>query len=141
MKFPDQVRSCHPERSEGSRCPAKQILRGVYPERSEGLRMTDGGRGDAWGCPPGFSLLCRRRRHAEFRILSDDLYIHSLRNGLVVSPDRFVRQKCSGGTVSGGDLKPLRAKKSGGLLSRPHHKYQTGLTTRLITLLFARSAR
>src|SRR6266478_3201016 len=26
---------CHPERSEGSLCPASQTLRGVYPERSE----------------------------------------------------------------------------------------------------------
>src|SRR6266496_1994321 len=35
---------CHPERSEGSRYPSREILRGVHPERSEGLRMTLGGR-------------------------------------------------------------------------------------------------
>src|SRR5713101_1061178 len=40
MKFTNQSRSCHPERSEGSLCPSSQTLRGVYPERSEGLRVT-----------------------------------------------------------------------------------------------------
>ncbi len=35
MNFNDQIRECHSERSEESRCPARQILRGVYPERSE----------------------------------------------------------------------------------------------------------
>jgi len=40
MNINDQSRSCHAERSEASRCPSRQILRGVYPERSEWLRMT-----------------------------------------------------------------------------------------------------
>jgi len=35
MNFNEQSRSCHAERSEASRCPLRQILRGVYPERSE----------------------------------------------------------------------------------------------------------
>ncbi|SRR6266487_4003779 len=39
MRFTNQDRSCHPERSEGSVWPGTEILRGVYPERREGLRM------------------------------------------------------------------------------------------------------
>src|SRR5258708_28653710 len=35
MKFHDQSRYCHPERSEGSLCPSRETFRGVYPERSE----------------------------------------------------------------------------------------------------------
>jgi|GEM_PF-7053979 len=49
MKFNDnylnalrklRCRHCHAERSEASRCPSRETLRGVYPERSEGLRVT-----------------------------------------------------------------------------------------------------
>src|SRR5260370_18013032 len=46
MKFTNQSRSCHPERSEGSLCPSSQTLRfaqgdtgqsrSCHPERSEG---------------------------------------------------------------------------------------------------------
>jgi len=35
MKFNYESWSCHAERSEASRCPSSQALRGVYPERSE----------------------------------------------------------------------------------------------------------
>jgi hypothetical protein len=35
MKFHDQSRYCHAERSEASLCPSSETLRGVYPERSE----------------------------------------------------------------------------------------------------------
>ncbi len=35
LNFNDQSRYCHAERSEASRCPSNQTLRGVYPERSE----------------------------------------------------------------------------------------------------------
>jgi hypothetical protein len=40
MIFNDQNRCCHAERSEASRGPSSETLRGVYPERSEGLRVT-----------------------------------------------------------------------------------------------------
>ncbi len=40
MIFTNQNRCCHAERSEASRGPSSETLRGVYPERSEGLRVT-----------------------------------------------------------------------------------------------------
>src|SRR5450759_3359728 len=40
MNFPNQSRSCHPERSEGSRCPASQTLR--YAQGDKTLPMVGG---------------------------------------------------------------------------------------------------